>query len=323
MFSTLRYTQNASKATVCIEQANDPPGQGHGQRHSACNHCRAKKVRSATHDPVTASLATASVAKTNSHDWLVKHNSKMIDTDLPLLQQLKCLGENKNSERKEGSFCDRCRTNGIKCVFPQPSLAKGSKRRRSTHTISRTSKKGASTPSPTSVAPSPQARTSTTYEVVRDLAFGPTGDNQTTSDTIMEQFTGSGPSEHAKHPNMARTQSLGGHDDYPFLADHGNDPVHQFDFNLSMLSTADDSHSFDFLADDSTEWPALTYGVHGENVYSKLQARPLAALTHTNIDSPHRGLQHRRLSHEPFSHNISRGLLQFDVFGNLGDGSAI
>ena len=45
MFSTLRYTADSSKEAVCIEQASNPPGQSHGQQHSACNHCRAKKVR--------------------------------------------------------------------------------------------------------------------------------------------------------------------------------------------------------------------------------------------------------------------------------------
>lgn len=44
MFSTLRYTADSTKEAVCIEQASNPPGQSHGQQHSACNHCRAKKV---------------------------------------------------------------------------------------------------------------------------------------------------------------------------------------------------------------------------------------------------------------------------------------
>lgn len=62
MFSTLRYTADSTKEAVCIEQASNPPGQSHGQQHSACNHCRAKKVRSPDSSTVSsfsrASLAT-------------------------------------------------------------------------------------------------------------------------------------------------------------------------------------------------------------------------------------------------------------------------
>ena len=193
-----------------------------------------------------------------------------------LLPQLKCLGETKSSDRKEGSSCDRCRTNGIKCVFPQPSSTKGSRRRRSTHT-SRPSKSSSSTPSSpatmTSTAPSPQLQTGMTREVSTDsLAYSMTERTRALSDTTMGHFTGPCFGENAKQMNMARTQSAGGEDRYPYLLDNGNVPVHHFDFNLSMLSTTDDSHNFDFLSDSFTEWP-LTYGVQGGHFYSKFQAK--------------------------------------------------
>ncbi|KAL8661266.1 MAG: hypothetical protein Q9202_005750 [Teloschistes flavicans] len=97
MFSTLRYTADSTKEAICIEQASNPPGQSHGQQHSACNHCRAKK--------------------------------------------LKCIGENNSSgDRKKTGTCDRCRSKGIECVFPEPSPAKGSKRRRSSQSSKETQK---------------------------------------------------------------------------------------------------------------------------------------------------------------------------------------
>ncbi|KAL8773730.1 MAG: hypothetical protein Q9209_001498 [Squamulea sp. 1 TL-2023] len=45
MFSTLRYTADSNKEAICIEQASNPPGQSHSQQHSACNYCRAKKLK--------------------------------------------------------------------------------------------------------------------------------------------------------------------------------------------------------------------------------------------------------------------------------------
>ncbi len=222
-------------------------------------------------------------AAQNGYYWSLEQNSKTIDTNL-LLHQLKCLGENKTSERKDGSSCDRCRKNGIQCVFPQPSPTKGSKRRRSFPATSRTTKIGASTPSSatmvsTATAPSPQHRTAAVLQ--HDMAYSAIGDNKVLSDIPSGPPVGLQPSECVEQLDMTGNQSVGGQDRYPYHMNHGSDPAHQFDFNLSMLSTADDSYDFGFLPDDTNGWPTP---MHGGNVYSKLQARPHRLSTNVNTD---------------------------------------
>lgn len=261
---------------------------------------------------------------TSGHDWLLKQKSKILVTNL-LLHQLKCLGEDKTSERKEGSSCDRCRRNGIQCVFPQPSPTKGSKRRRSVHATSRTSKTDASTPSPAtmaSTAPAPQPRTAMTGEARRDnMAYSTTGDNKALSDKPSGPFIGLGPGKRVKQLNMTETQSIGGQDRYSYPMNNGSDPAHQFDFNLSMLSTADDSHDLGFLPDRTDGWPAPAYGMDDGNVYGKLQAMP--HVDHQRmymLISSHRELQYRRLSSRPFFNDISWRVPQLDLSGILGYG---
>ncbi len=246
----------------------------------------------------------------------------------PLLLQLKCLGDDKTSERKEGSSCNRCRTNGIKCVFPQPSTNKGSKRRRSTQAASRALKTNTSpTSSPATTAPmasSSLPSTGVTHKIARaDFAHSTRQDTKPLSNTTIEQPTNLRSSEHAKQLNFAGTESIGGHDMHSDLMDTGNDPTHQFDFNLSMLYTADDSHGFGFLSGNSNEWSALPYGVHDSNVYSKLQARPFVDHKCMRmLIPPHRGLQHGRFSNGRFFNGTLWGLLQLNIFGDLGHGSA-
>ena len=133
-----------------------------------------------------------------------------------------------------------------------------------------------------------------THQISRDdLAYSTIGNTKALSDTTTGPFIGLGSGESAKQMDMTGTQSAGGDDRYPYLLDNGNVPMHHFDLNLSMLTSTDDSHSFDFLPDSFTEWP-LTYGVQNGHVYSKLQARPIIGdqRMHTLILSQ-RELQYR------------------------------
>ena len=126
-----------------------------------------------------------------------------------------------------------------------------------------------------STASSPHSPAGTTREVVRDdLASRTMRDNGALSDQTMRPFTNFDAEEPAKQLNSTRIQSPNGRNGNSHIVHNGNDLASQFDFNLSMLSTADDSHNFGFLPDNPDRWPALTYGVHGGNVYSKLEARP-------------------------------------------------
>ena len=251
-------------------------------------------------------------------------NMRLVHTN-PLLPQLKCLGETKNSERKEGSSCNRCRTNGIKCVFPQPATTKGSKRRRSTRTSrppKSSSSKSSSPATMISTAPSPQLQTGVIHEATRDdLAHSMTGNTKPLFERTAGHFTGLGSGENVKQMNMTRTQSAGSEDQYSYLQDNGTVPIHHFDFNLSMLSTTDDSHGFDFLSDSFNEWP-LEYDLSGGHVYSKLQARPFAddQRMHILIPTP-RELQRRRFP-AGFSFDIFWRILLFDADGKLGCGFA-
>lgn len=225
-------------------------------------------------------------AAQHGYYWSLEQNSKTIDTNL-LLHQLKCLGENKNSERKESGSCDRCRKNGIQCVFPQPSPTKGSKRRRSFAATSRTTKTGASASSAATMvsaatASSPQHRTVMTRAVLQnDMAYSATGDNKVLSDLPSGIPIGLQPSERVEQLDMTGTQSVGGQDRYPCYMNQGSDPTHQYDFNLSMLSTADDSYDFGFLPNDTNGWPTP---VHGGNVYSMSHAMPHRSSTYLNAD---------------------------------------
>ena len=147
-----------------------------------------------------------------------------------------------------------------------------------------------------------------------------TGADRTLSEKPMG-FTGLGPGERANQLDYTGTQSGSGHDRYHDHLNNGNDLAHQFDFNLSMLSTADDSPDFGFLPDNPNEWPTLPYGLQGGNVYSQLQANPIDHVLVHMLMLSHRELQPKPLSNIPFYNNISSGLLHFDVCGILGNGS--
>ena len=109
-----------------------------------------------------------------------------------------------------------------------------------------------------------------TQEVVKDSFMHSTRqDIKLLSNTTIERSTNLRFGEHAKQLNLTGTESFGGHDRHSYPMDTGNDPIHQFDFNLSMLYAADDSHGFDFLSGNTDEWSALAYGMHGSNFYSK------------------------------------------------------
>ena len=173
-------------------------------------------------------------------------------------------------------------------MFPEPSSNKGSKRRRSTQINSRTSNSTTSTPSsPAAPVPKtlpPQVRTGMNHEVVRGGRLPRTySDSETLSDEAMQSIVGFEPERRAQQPNTIGTQSLGGHIENTQYSNNRNDLTHQFDFNLSMLSTADDSHHFDYSPNNSNEWSAVTYGLHDANVYSKLRARPFSG--HGNCTS--------------------------------------
>jgi hypothetical protein len=121
-----------------------------------------------------------------------------------------------------------------------------------------------------------------------DMAYSTTGDNKVLSDIPSGPPVGLQPSERVEQLDMTGNQSVGGQDRYPYHMNHGSDPAHQFDFNLSMLSTADDSYDFGFLPDDTNGWPTPMHG--GGNVYSKLQARPHRSSTHVNTDPVSQGI---------------------------------
>ncbi|KAL8724113.1 MAG: hypothetical protein Q9166_008125 [cf. Caloplaca sp. 2 TL-2023] len=218
MFSTLRYTADSSKEAVCIEQASNPPGQSHGQQHSACNHCRAKK--------------------------------------------LKCIGENNSSgDRKKTGSCDRCRSKGIECVFPEPSPAKGSKRRRSSQSSKDTQKsRGTSYSSSTSV--STTASTPPPMEKPRAMTIK-------TNPNDVKSLSGSVPMDGVVNFD------LGANNEFMDLLDMVNPDAGtdenrpQFDFS-SLGSLPDEFLGFDFDSDSADKWPALTTAGDGSyDFYSR------------------------------------------------------
>ncbi|KAL8729760.1 MAG: hypothetical protein Q9181_004888 [Wetmoreana brouardii] len=207
MFSTLRYTADSTKEAVCIEQASNPPGQSHGQQHSACNHCRAKK--------------------------------------------LKCIGENNSSgERKKTGSCDRCRSKGIECVFPEPSPAKGSKRRRSSQS-SKDTQKSRGTSSSSSTSASTAASTPPPMDKPGAMTIK-------TNPIDLKSASGSVPMDVDGLVNF----DLGANEFMDLLdtvnPDTGpGDSNAHFDFS-SLRPLPDDFLGFDFDSDAASKWPALT-----------------------------------------------------------------
>ncbi|KAL8955858.1 MAG: hypothetical protein Q9193_006436 [Seirophora villosa] len=251
MFSTLRYTADSTKEAVCIEQASNPPGQSHGQQHSACNHCRAKKLR--------------------------------------------CVGENNsNGDRKKTGTCDRCRSKGIECVFPEPSPAKGSKRRRSSQSSKDTQKsRGTSYSSSTSV--STAASTPPPMDMPGAMTIN-------TSLSDIKPGAGSVPMEGLVNFD------LGGHNEFMDLLDMVNSDAgtdenrSHFDFS-SLGPLPDEFLGFDFDSDAADKWPTLTTGVDSSYDFLNNNRDDIAMLSSTvspmHLSSPDSPVRMQQLLTDP------------------------
>ncbi|KAL8950138.1 MAG: hypothetical protein Q9222_003815 [Ikaeria aurantiellina] len=169
---------------------------------------------------------------------------------------LKCIGENNSSgDRKKTGSCDRCRSKGIECVFPEPSPAKGSKRRRSSQSSKDTQKsRGTSYSSSTSV--STAASTPPPLDKAGGALSVKTGLNE------IKQASGSVPMDGVVNFDLGNVNN-----EFMDLLDMVNPDTgpdenrhHQFDF-ASLGSLPDDFLGFDFDSDSADKWPTLTTGV--------------------------------------------------------------
>ncbi|KAL8699898.1 MAG: hypothetical protein Q9201_005741 [Fulgogasparrea decipioides] len=251
MFSTLRYTADSTKEAVCIEQASNPPGQSHGQQHSACNHCRAKK--------------------------------------------LKCIGENNSSgDRKKTGSCVRCRSKGIECIFPEPSPAKGSKRRKSSQSSKDTQKsRGTSYSSSTLV--------STTASTPPPMDK-PGAMTIKTNPIDLKSASGSVPMDGLVNFD------LGANNEFMDLLDTVNpatspgDSNAQFDFS-SLRPLPDDFLGFDFHSDAARKWPTLTTDMDSSYDFLNNNRDEIAMLSSTvspmHLSSPDSPARMRQLLTDP------------------------
>ncbi|KAL8921690.1 MAG: hypothetical protein Q9208_005619 [Pyrenodesmia sp. 3 TL-2023] len=187
--------------------------------------------------------------------------------------QLRCVGENNsNGDRKKSGTCDRCRSKGIECVFPEPSPAKGSKRRRSSQSSKdRHKSRGTSySSSMSSTSVSTAASTPPPMDKPGAMAI-----NTSLSDG--KPLSGSVPMDGVVNFD------LGGHNEFMDLLDMVNsDPSADenrahFDFS-SLGPLPDDFLGFDFDSDAADKWPALTSGVDSSYDFCKspksLEASP-------------------------------------------------
>ncbi|KAL8638652.1 MAG: hypothetical protein Q9228_004215 [Teloschistes exilis] len=251
MFSTLRYTADSTKEAICIEQASNPPGQSHGQQHSACNHCRAKK--------------------------------------------LKCIGENNSSgDRKKNGTCDRCRSKGIECVFPEPSPAKGSKRRRSSQSSKETQKSRG-----TSYSSSGSVSTAASTPPPMDK----TGALTIKSNPVdLSAASGSVP--------MDLNFDLGANNEFMDLLDMAHPELGtdenraQYDFS-SLKPLPDDFLGFDFDSDAADRWPTLTTDVDSSYDFLNNNSDDISMLTSTvspmHLSSPDSPIPMQQLLADPMA----------------------
>ncbi|KAL8708611.1 MAG: hypothetical protein Q9220_006547 [cf. Caloplaca sp. 1 TL-2023] len=183
-------------------------------------------------------------------------------------EALKCIGENNSSgDRKKTGSCDRCRSKGIECVFPEPSPAKGSKRRRSSQSSKDTQKsRGTSYSSSTSV--STAASTPPPLDKAGGALSIKTGLHE------MKQTSGSVPMDGVVNFDLGNVNN-----EFMDLLDMVNPDTgpdenrhHQFDF-ASLGSLPDDFLGFDFDSDSADKWPTLTAGVDSSYDFFNSQTR--------------------------------------------------
>ncbi|KAI4217468.1 MAG: hypothetical protein LQ351_000063 [Letrouitia transgressa] len=167
---------------------------------------------------------------------------------------LKCIGENNSSgDRKKAGSCDRCRSKGIECVFPEPSPAKGSKRRRSSQSSKDTNKsRGTSYSSSTSV--STAASTPPPIEKPGSITI------KTSNAKEIKSASGSVPMDGIVNFD------LGVNNEFMDLLDMVNSDAgadeNRAPFDFSSLGPLPDEFlGFDFDSDAADKWPALTGGV--------------------------------------------------------------